>query len=148
MASNVMPCQVTPDEAAGATAPASEAPAKGFVERYSQFVAVRPATTCVLVLVIMILVCMAPFALFGDVGSDPFYMFDLQQIKMFPAGQERHLEPGDSVRVICSYRSTSRVAGTSSGWGSEDEMCMTALYAYPSENVETNNCFSDSSFEV
>eukprot|EP00404_Azadinium_spinosum_P036416 CAMPEP_0180664314 /NCGR_PEP_ID=MMETSP1037_2-20121125/60550_1 /TAXON_ID=632150 /ORGANISM="Azadinium spinosum, Strain 3D9" /LENGTH=76 /DNA_ID=CAMNT_0022692417 /DNA_START=8 /DNA_END=235 /DNA_ORIENTATION=- len=76
MASNVMPCQVTPDEAAGATAPASEAPApaKGFVERYSQFVAVRPATTCVLVLVIMILVCMAPFALFGDVGSDPFYM--------------------------------------------------------------------------
>jgi len=84
----------------------------------------------------------------GDVGSDPFYMFDLQQVKMFPAGQERHLEPGDSVRVICSYRSTSRVAGTSSGWGSEDEMCMTALYAYPSENVETNNCFSDSSFEV
>eukprot|EP00927_Polykrikos_kofoidii_P021020 TRINITY_DN20048_c0_g1_i1.p1 TRINITY_DN20048_c0_g1~~TRINITY_DN20048_c0_g1_i1.p1 ORF type:complete len:1231 (+),score=141.58 TRINITY_DN20048_c0_g1_i1:471-3695(+) len=84
----------------------------------------------------------------GDVGSDPSYRFDLQQIKMFPAGQERHLEPGDIIRVICSFRSTSRMAGTSSGWGSDDEMCMTILYAYPRENVGTANCLSDHSFEV
>lgn len=84
----------------------------------------------------------------GDVGNTPSYDFDFQDVKMFPSGQERHLTPGDTVRVICGYNTLSRREDTWSGWGSENEMCMTMIYAYPSENVESTNCLSDYSYSV
>jgi len=84
----------------------------------------------------------------GDVGSDPYFDFNYQQVKMFPVGQERHLVPGDSVRVICGYNSLSRKGKTRGGWGSDDEMCMTMIYAYPSQNVRSTSCFSDYSYSL
>jgi len=87
-------------------------------------------------------------AVVGDVGSDPFYDLKNRSLKMFPSGHQRHLTPGDSVRVICIYNSTMRDGHTSSGWGMEDEMCMTTIYAYPSENVGSTSCFSDFSYSL
>eukprot|EP00931_Biecheleriopsis_adriatica_P026524 TRINITY_DN16141_c0_g3_i1.p1 TRINITY_DN16141_c0_g3~~TRINITY_DN16141_c0_g3_i1.p1 ORF type:complete len:1263 (-),score=174.17 TRINITY_DN16141_c0_g3_i1:157-3672(-) len=84
----------------------------------------------------------------GDVGNDPYYTFDNQRIQMFSPGEERLLQPGDAIRVICSYRSTSRTEWTHSGWGSEDEMCMTIIYAYPSQNVDSRNCLTQTTFEL
>lgn len=84
----------------------------------------------------------------SDVGNDPYYQFDDQRIRMFNPGEERQLQPGDTVRVICSYKSTSRTDWTSSGWGSLDEMCMTIIYAYPRHNVDNTNCLANAAFEI
>jgi hypothetical protein len=84
----------------------------------------------------------------GDVGSTPNYDFNFQNVQMFAAGQERQLLPGDTVRITCSYDSTSRWEPTHSGYGSADEMCMTFLFVYPSSHVGSKFCFSNYAFEV
>eukprot|EP00928_Gymnodinium_smaydae_P093420 TRINITY_DN7758_c1_g2_i1.p1 TRINITY_DN7758_c1_g2~~TRINITY_DN7758_c1_g2_i1.p1 ORF type:complete len:1195 (-),score=118.13 TRINITY_DN7758_c1_g2_i1:303-3887(-) len=84
----------------------------------------------------------------GDVGSTPFYDFNFQSIEQFPTGQERKVKPGDVVRVICSFDTRGRMWETRGGWGSEDEMCMTFLYVYPSSNVKNRNCLASAASEI
>jgi hypothetical protein len=76
----------------------------------------------------------------GDVGSTPYYNFNYQHVEQFQPGDERQVLPGDTVRVMCTYDSTSRYETTRSGWGSSDEMCITFIYAYPSEHVSSSSC--------
>lgn len=52
--------------------------------------------------------------------------------------------PGDELRAICVYDTTSRNETTQFGWGAQQEMCFAVLTFYPVENVLNTdlNCYS------
>ena len=59
------------------------------------------------------------------------------------------LNPGDKIRVHCSY-DTSKVDKNTivtSGFASDEEMCMAFYFVYPIQNVESTFCFDYSSAE-
>jgi len=83
----------------------------------------------------------------GDVGSTPLYLFDYQRYEQFAEGEEPTISPGDTVRVKCTYDSTSRSEVTYSGWSSDTEMCMTFLMVLPGTSVLDQNCLVYSAYE-
>ena len=53
------------------------------------------------------------------------------------------VQPGDDLRVTCTYDTTSRNETTSFGQGTEHEMCFAFLTFYPFENVHSIlKCFT------
>ncbi len=45
--------------------------------------------------------------------------------------QPLRIEPGDKVRVSCSYDTTKAQAPVLPGWGTQNEMCFMGLYLVP-----------------
>uniref|UniRef100_A0A7S2LW33 SSD domain-containing protein n=2 Tax=Zooxanthella nutricula TaxID=1333877 RepID=A0A7S2LW33_9DINO len=84
----------------------------------------------------------------GHVGSTPRFDFNSQRMEQFPPGSQPELRPGDTIRVTCTFDSTARDRATRSGWGSDDEMCMTFIYAYPREHISSQACLTERAFEV
>lgn len=79
-----------------------------------------------------------------SLGIDPFYDFNLQRTLPFPDGRERILQPGDGIRITCTYDSTEYPEGTSvyGGFASEQEMCVAFFPMYPEENVGDSFCLT------
>eukprot|EP00928_Gymnodinium_smaydae_P034924 TRINITY_DN24652_c0_g1_i1.p1 TRINITY_DN24652_c0_g1~~TRINITY_DN24652_c0_g1_i1.p1 ORF type:complete len:509 (-),score=36.98 TRINITY_DN24652_c0_g1_i1:90-1595(-) len=76
----------------------------------------------------------------SDIGNADPYHFDYQTVTQYAPAEYKILRPGDSIRVTCHFDSTSRTRDTVTGWGSEDEMCMTFLQGFPKENLADPNC--------
>ncbi|XP_071153963.1 tyramine beta-hydroxylase-like [Mytilus edulis] len=69
------------------------------------------------------------------------FSFDRQHIKIHDPPIE--VQPGDDLRVTCTYDTTSRNATTLFGQGTEHEMCFAFLTFYPFENVHSIlKCFT------
>ena len=73
-------------------------------------------------------------------GVDPFYDFNLQRTLPFPDGRERVLEPGDGIRLTCTYDASAATSDVHGGYASDEEMCMVFFPSYPEENVGDAFC--------
>ena len=63
---------------------------------------------------------------------DP-YDFDLQSERVFD--HPRQLDPGDWIRITCTYDSSDRDTVTEGGFSSSNEMCMGFFNVYPAKNL-------------
>lgn len=66
---------------------------------------------------------------------DP-YDFNLQTLQVFD--QPMQLNPGDWIRITCTYDSSDRSGSTSGGFASSDEMCVGFFNLYPAKNMATS----------
>jgi hypothetical protein len=59
----------------------------------------------------------------------PAWNFDWQLYYFYR--QPIRVEPGDKIRVTCSFDTSSRTEPVLPGWGTENEMCMAGVYLVP-----------------
>ncbi|XP_063403128.1 dopamine beta-hydroxylase-like isoform X2 [Mytilus trossulus] len=75
-------------------------------------------------------------SLINIISDQDHFSFHRQHIKKHNSPIE--IQPGDDLRVTCTYDTTSRNETTSFGEGTEHEMCFAFLTFYPIENVHSN----------
>ena len=80
--------------------------------------------------------------LVGELGTVDPYDFNLQKFIFFPDAHRPVLQPGDRIEIECRYNSMHKTGTVFGGLSSEEEMCMTFLMAWPSENIIEPFCLT------
>lgn len=64
--------------------------------------------------------------------------YDFNEQKYYPQTPEYQVQEGDQIKVTCSYHNPG--ATVTFGDSSDNEMCFTGMYRYPSQNASLTQC--------
>lgn len=64
--------------------------------------------------------------------------YDFNEQKYYPQTPEFQVQPGDQIKVTCSYHNPGSTV--TFGDSSDNEMCFTGMYRYPSQNASLTQC--------